>query len=85
MFPVGETTWMAGMFQISPGGLGSFCSSSVISSRSSWIHQSTGSGEFLARCSTARVISRDFGDQSVPAHTTIMYLLTVFASSFTAL
>ena len=49
------------------------------------MHQSTGSGEFLARCSTARVISRDLGDQSVPAHTTIMYLLTVFASSFTAL
>lgn len=85
MPPAGETTWMAGIFQISPGGLGSFFSSSVISSRSSWMHQRTGSGESLARCSTARVTSRDLGDQSVPAHTTIMYLLTVLASSFTAL
>ena len=49
------------------------------------MHQRTGSGESLARCSTARVTSRDLGDQSVPAHTTIMYLLTVLASSFTAL
>ncbi|MBT9599624.1 hypothetical protein J5W01_00125 [Akkermansia muciniphila] len=84
MWPSGETTWMAGMFQTAPGGLGSFFSSSVISSRSSWTHQRTGSAELLERCSAARVTSRDLGDQSVPAQTTIMYLLTVFASSLTA-
>ena len=85
MPPAGETTWMAGMFQISPGRLGQLLF--LFRHFLPFILDAPEDGfrGVLGQVLTARVTSRDLGDQSVPAHTTIMYLLTVLASSFTAL